>query len=232
MPPKTPFTNLRHYLRTILRWLSVQTAYRLYNRKISRNQWKDPASIHTYQTMMQWTWKETSIKAPSYFRRLTGSIDKTHGKVLEIGCGIGTMTRWIAQRESVSRVWAADCFPECLSLLSDYRLEKVTPWLLDMDNPSLPPHTFDCVVVCEVLEHLYPDEEIRLLHILHKHIKPDSHYVVSVPIGTLMDPCHVRIFTRRTFHRHLRRHWGIPEGTDYRSGYSQVAWGQFNTRGT
>lgn len=217
------YSNLRPWFV----WLN----YVVRNRRISRDQWAgedNAASISHYENLLRWSWDETRVHSPEYFRRLETSVAQAHGRVLELGCGIGTMTRWIAAKPDVASVVAVDAFAKATQRLQAEQLPKVEAICAPADGlklDSLQP--FDCVFLCEFIEHLYPDEELALLATVRKHLAPGARFVVSVPVGWLDDPSHVRAFSRRKFERHLRRHYGCIEGVDRSAGYSQVAWGSF-----
>ncbi|MCC6572363.1 MAG: class I SAM-dependent methyltransferase [Planctomycetes bacterium] len=192
--------------------------------RISRNQW-DAAGLAHYREQMKWTWAETREKAPDYFKRLEASIAGVSGRVLEIGCGVGTMTRWIAASDKVTEVVAVDGFELALAELRAAKLPKVRPLHMQADNLRLPPGHFDTVMLCEVIEHLYADEELRLISSIRPHLAPNARYVVSCPVGWMEDATHVRAFGKRCFRRHLERYYGPVQKVDFSSGYSQVATG-------
>jgi len=87
---------------------------------------------------------------------------------------------------------------------------------------------FDTVLICEVIEHIYPDEERKMLNSLRPYIDSKTAFIVSTPIGWMPDPYHVRGFSKRNFKRHLKKYYGTPKEIDLYSGYSQVAFGWFN----
>jgi hypothetical protein len=72
--------------------------WKLFGERIDRNQWSSEKgnSWETYKQLMSWSWEETKSNAPQYFERLNFCVRKCRGRVLEIGCGIGTMTKFIS----------------------------------------------------------------------------------------------------------------------------------------
>jgi 2-polyprenyl-3-methyl-5-hydroxy-6-metoxy-1,4-benzoquinol methylase len=210
--------------------MSIQARYRLTGARLDRNQWVSPSaeSERAYRELMELGWDDLKARTPEFFARLEASLKHARGRVLEVGCGIGTMTRWLAAKPEVSNVLATDAFPEAVRALSQLGLAGVEVREMAAEGMTLEPgRQFDTVMLCEVIEHLYPDEEAALLDVARQHLAPGAGYVVSVPIGWLEDPHHVRAFSRGRFERHLRRHYGPVEGVDVSSGYSQVAWGRF-----
>ncbi len=211
-------------------YLVITIKYHIFGKKINRNQWNGENSRRweIYGNLMIWTWEETQKKASSYFKRLNFSISKASGKVLEIGCGIGTMTRWLATSSEVEHIWAIDGFEDVIEKLRDYNLPNVTPCKMSFDSIKFDSAIiFDTIMICEVLEHLYIDEEVKMLHALFNYINSETRYVISVPIGWLPDKYHVRGFSKEGLKKHLRKFYGEPIEVDYSSGYSQVAWGYF-----
>jgi 2-polyprenyl-3-methyl-5-hydroxy-6-metoxy-1,4-benzoquinol methylase len=213
-----------------MRPLAIQTRYRLKGAKLDRNQWGSPSpeSEQAYRDLMQLGWDELRAHKPDYFARLSVSLAHARGRVLEVGCGIGTMTRWLARQPDVSQVYATDAFEQAVEAVQGLDLEGVECRRMSAEDMNIEPgREFDTVMLCELIEHLYADEEAALLKAVRQHLAPGAGYVVSVPIGWLEDPHHVRAFSRRRFARHLRRHYGPVEGVDVSAGYSQVAWGRF-----
>ncbi|MCC7509249.1 MAG: class I SAM-dependent methyltransferase [Planctomycetes bacterium] len=213
--------------------MSLHLRYCLLRQKIDRNQWElQPESALRHRKWMTLSWEETASGHPDYFARLSASVAHVRGRVLELGCGMGNMTRWIAARDEVSEVVAVDGFEQALAELRQRALPKVDARCMGMHELHFEAgERFDTVVACELLEHLYPDEEAALLAAIRPHLAQGAGYVVSVPIGWLEDPHHVRAFSRAKLTRHLARHFGPAEGRDESSGYSQVAWGRFTQRG-
>lgn len=169
--------------------------------------------------------------APQYFQRLDFVVKRCEGRVMEIGCGIGTMTRWICKSNKVKEIVAIDASLEAIEKLKTYSLPKVTPLQMRLENINFNDGMkFDTVVVCEVIEHIYPAEEKRMLNALQPYIDSKTAFIVSTPIGWMPDPHHTRGFSKNKFRRHLKRYYGDPVEIDYSSGYSQVVFGYFNVR--
>jgi 2-polyprenyl-3-methyl-5-hydroxy-6-metoxy-1,4-benzoquinol methylase len=224
---------MRNRIRAFSRPLAIRLRYSLFKTKIDRDQWspQSAASIEAYRKQMTDSWEQIRENSPDYFARLSASVARTHGRVLEVGCGTGNMTRWIAARPQVSSVTAIDGSNAAIEMLQSYQLPKVDALAMPIDAISLHDAKFDCLALCETLEHLYPDEERALIDAVLPLMAPSATYVISVPIGWLEDPHHVRAFSRSDFRKHVERRYGKPEGIDYASGYSQVAWGELVGRG-
>jgi len=184
----------------------------LFRKRIDRNQWQSEfqSLIESYRSQMLWTWDETAQQAPAYFQRLKFSVGQARGRVLEIGSGIGNMTRWLADSPEVESILAVDAFPEAINELLTYRLPKVVGRLAAANNLTLgSEERFNTVMLCEVIEHLYPDEELALLRAISPHLERDAKYVLSTPVGFMADPHHVRGFSRLEFLQHLDKLYGL-----------------------
>ncbi|HAV64935.1 MAG TPA: hypothetical protein DCY13_21510, partial [Verrucomicrobiales bacterium] len=123
-----------------------------------------------------------------------------------------------------------DAFAEAVSRLDSFALPKVTAILSSLDQLVFEEGVmFDTVVICEVIEHIYPGEEEQFLRRLRGHVHGGTRFIVSTPIGWMNDPHHTRGFTESEFMRHLEHHYGPVRKLDYTAGYSQVAVGTFQT---
>lgn len=205
--------------------------WRVFRKKIQRNQWsnKESPSWEIYRKLMLWSWEETKSNAPQYFQRLKFSIEKCNGRVLEIGCGIGTMTRWISKSNKVKEIIAIDAFSEAIEELKKYNLPKVNALQMPLENIKIDDtKKFNTVVICEIIEHIYPDEEKKMINALRPYIDSKTVFIVSTPVGWLSDPYHIRGFSEKEFKKHIKRYYGNPIKFDLSSQYSQIAFGYFN----
>jgi SAM-dependent methyltransferase len=103
-----------------------------------------------------------------------------HGKVLEVGSGIGNMTRQIVTH---GEVVATDVDPKCLETLrmrftGDERV-RVCELDLGRDVPDEIGNSFDTVLCLNVLEHIEDDE--AALRRMHDVLVPDGHIVLILP---------------------------------------------------
>lgn len=219
-------------LRTCIAKNRVMISYRLLGRKTNRNQWartqKNAGNWDLYNKLIEYSWHETKTNFPAYFRGLKFCVEHCRGEVLEVGCGIGTMTKWIAQQELVTKVIAIDISPEAIGNLKERQIGKVWPVLMDMQRLNFERRQkFDTVMLCDILEHIYPDEEKSMLISLKTYIDENTYYIISTPIYWMDDPYHVRGFSKSEFKKHLRRYYGKPSTIDYSVGYRQIAVGRF-----
>ncbi|MCF6229123.1 MAG: methyltransferase domain-containing protein [Planctomycetes bacterium] len=218
------FSALRHRITSKARRVTRSISYTVFGNKISRDQWD--AKEDAYDDYLVQTWDEIEKGSPDYIKRVAASIKHCTGKVLEIGCGAGNMTRWIAAQDGVAEVLGIDGFEPGIKRLNALELPNTTALVGDITKLEFPDeYKYDTLVMCEFLEHIYPDEESKLIAALKKHAAQGARYVISLPIGWLEDPHHVREFSKAKFKRHLSQNYGSADTMNYDSGYSQVASG-------
>jgi ubiquinone/menaquinone biosynthesis C-methylase UbiE len=107
-----------------------------------------------------------------------------HGKIMEIGAGIGTMaTKWINYADELHLVEPAnnlfpalhEKFQTCASVhLHNGDLENILS-----GNPVLAKEAFDAIILINVLEHIQDDNCI--LKTIYRMLKPVGHLLVFVP---------------------------------------------------
>jgi SAM-dependent methyltransferase len=99
------------------------------------------------------------------------------GNVLEVGPGIGNFTRWLAQ--TASTVVAVE--PDPLMCQSVLALGEPNVRVLETRFEDLAgtEELFDCVFLCNVLEHILDDGEA--LRIARSLLTPGGHVCVVVP---------------------------------------------------
>jgi SAM-dependent methyltransferase len=108
------------------------------------------------------------------------------GRVLEVGCGIGNITRRILREPAVERVHALDQDPAYTERLverfRDPRLSATACRFEEFAPPALPagvPESFDAVVSSNVFEHLEDDE--GAMRRLARLLKPGGAALILVP---------------------------------------------------
>jgi len=123
------------------------------------------------------------------------------GKVLELGCGEGDLSRTISDRGL--DVTGVDMNEEKIR-----RARKEHPGIAflacDILQLSLPAESFDTVVLAEVLEHVPEKEGDAMLAKAWSLLAPGGRLVVSVPNEDCVPhPHHVRLFDRRSLRKVL-----------------------------
>lgn len=103
----------------------------------------------------------------------------TGGKVLEIGCADGTMTRWLAER--AESVVAVDIAKPCIERCQALGLENVQ--FLCGTARTVRQTGFDLAIASEVLEHcVEPEAEMQRLREMARGI------LATVPISEMPNP--------------------------------------------
>jgi len=103
-------------------------------------------------------------------------------RVLEVGCGIGTMTRKLAG--VAESVFAIEPNPNCATRARDAiganpRVSLHVAHLEDCDPADLRAHQFDTVFCVNVLEHIADD--VAALRAFRDVIVPGGHVLIYVP---------------------------------------------------
>ena len=98
--------------------------------------------------------------------------------VLDVGCGKGTLGRWLKEQPGVTTVYGAELFPAAG--------EEARRWLDDVvvgniEHVALPfpEGTVDCIICADVLEHTA--DPWAVVAKLKKLLKPDGCIVASIP---------------------------------------------------
>ena len=124
---------------------------------------------------------------------LTGAGLTRNSKVLEIGCGIGTLTGLILKYLKKGEVVAVDISPASVDIarkrLKDYA--NVMFMVSDMTDFV---HTgiFDFIVLPDVLEHIPSEQHRNLFRTLAEHMHENSVILIHLPHPRAID------FIRRT----------------------------------
>lgn len=143
----------------------------------------------------------------NYWKRISFIVENCLGRVLEIGCGCGNITRYISQNPRVIHVTAIDSQPEYIKQLRSYSLKKVDAVCEDILKYNIK-GKFDCVVLAEIIEHLTVEQELVLVGRLHSYLNPGSSFIITTPVGFMPDPDHVRGLSRTEFLKHLEQYYG------------------------
>jgi 2-polyprenyl-3-methyl-5-hydroxy-6-metoxy-1,4-benzoquinol methylase len=118
----------------------------------------------------------TSQTAPANVVRLVGK-DK---RVLEIGCGPGSITRILAENNAC-KVTGVELDPQAIKMVTPYCVKVIQADLNSSEWPRLldDSEKFDVVVAADVLEHLYdPWSSLQRMVTL---INDNGYIVISLP---------------------------------------------------
>lgn len=104
-------------------------------------------------------------------------------RILEVGCGIGTVSHLLATQVTKGEVLAVDISPE--SIEKAKILWKSQPNLnfevSDMSDFEKKGKTFDFFVFPDVLEHIPVEQHFRLFQNISKHAHSDSVIFIHIP---------------------------------------------------
>jgi len=113
---------------------------------------------------------------------------KKQSKVLEIGCGIGTLTGLLARYLRKGEIVAVDISPESveiarkrLSPASNVRF--MVSDMTDFNQTEL----FDFIILPDVLEHIPVDQHRRLFRTLADHMHDNSVILIHIPHPRALD---------------------------------------------
>ena len=127
------------------------------------------------------------------------------GRVLEVGCGVGTITRFLSMNadevvgvDPVGRF--VDRFKQAFAHMSHVSAHQ--GFLHDLPRPEDECHMFDTVVNCNVLEHIQDD--VGAVATMAQQLRPGGKLTVFVPAGPLAfgrldrELGHFRRYTKRS----------------------------------
>jgi trans-aconitate 2-methyltransferase len=102
--------------------------------------------------------------------------------VLEIGCGIGTLTGLLASYVSDGKLIAADISPESISIAKQRtsRFKNIEFLVTDMSTFNSD-QVFDFIVFPDVLEHIPLEQHEAIFKLLVKNLAKDSRIVIHIP---------------------------------------------------
>lgn len=104
-------------------------------------------------------------------------------RILEVGCGIGTVSHLLATQVPQGKVLAVDISPESIEkakvLWKDQK--NLSFEVSDMSDFDKKGETFDLFVFPDVLEHIPVDQHFRLFQNIQKHSHADSVIFIHIP---------------------------------------------------
>jgi SAM-dependent methyltransferase len=142
-----------------------------------------------YERFGAYHWREIERLPTRYnavltarYRVLLDAMDSSAQRVLDIGCGDGTLTFRLAQRSE--RVWGVDDSLLPLRLARsqfDRRPHGRSPFLTNADARSLPfpSGAFDCVVMADVIEHI--DAPDAVIDEAHRVLRKGGQILLTTP---------------------------------------------------
>lgn len=105
-----------------------------------------------------------------------------HSKVLEIGCGIGTLTELLYNYIKKGQIVATDISDISITIakknigISD-RIDYIVTDMVDFNYPQ----KFDFIILPDVLEHIPIENHNDLFGIIVKHMHSSSKIIINIP---------------------------------------------------
>jgi 2-polyprenyl-3-methyl-5-hydroxy-6-metoxy-1,4-benzoquinol methylase len=109
-------------------------------------------------------------------RRQSAVANFMDGDVLDLGCGLGLMTKYLKPGQHYTGVEVSSQFIQYLT--NHYPLFDFHRCNLDEEDLNLD-RRFDTIIMVAVIEHLKNPE--RLLQQIPKHLKPNGKFVLTTP---------------------------------------------------
>ena len=142
-----------------------------------------------YERFGAYHWREIEPVPTRYnavltarYRVLLDAMDSSAQRVLDIGCGDGTLTYRLAERSA--RVWGVDdaLLPLILARGEFARRSAGRAALLakaDARSLPFPSEAFDCVVLADVIEHIDAPDEV--MNEAHRVLRRGGQILVTTP---------------------------------------------------
>lgn len=113
----------------------------------------------------------------------------SHHRVLEIGCGIGTVSQLIAKKTAKGEVLAVDISPESIqkakTLWKDQK--NLSFEVSDMKGFEKPGQQFDFFVFPDVLEHIPVDQHDAIFETVKRHAHSQSVVFIHIPAPRFLE---------------------------------------------
>jgi SAM-dependent methyltransferase len=134
--------------------------------------------------------EKTSVNLRHY--RIMGFLSSAgltrRSRVLEIGCGIGTLTGLLAKFLRKGEVLAVDISPRSVEiarkrLANAHNVMFTVSDMTDFDHPGL----FDFIVFPDVLEHIPEDRHRSIFRMMADHMHDNSVILIHIPHPRAID---------------------------------------------
>ncbi|WP_192821180.1 trans-aconitate 2-methyltransferase [Rufibacter sp. LB8] len=105
-----------------------------------------------------------------------------NSKVLEIGCGIGTVTHLLAKATPQGKVLAVDISPKSIDMARKFNHQfNHTEFLVSDMTDFTRPEKFDFVVLPDVIEHIPLEQHPNLFQVIARHLHATSTVAINIP---------------------------------------------------
>jgi trans-aconitate 2-methyltransferase len=113
---------------------------------------------------------------------IKAGLEKDH-HILEIGCGIGTVSQLLARKAKKGKVLAVDISPESIARAKEIwaKLENLDFEISDMKGFHKPGTTFDFIILPDVLEHIPENDHPGLFETIKTHSHRETVVFIHIP---------------------------------------------------
>lgn len=113
----------------------------------------------------------------------------SHHRVLEIGCGIGTVSHLIAKKVVKGSVLAVDISPESIQKAKELwkGQENLHFEVSDMQGFEKPQQQFDFFVFPDVLEHIPVEQHFAIFETIKRHSHRSSVIFIHIPAPRFLE---------------------------------------------
>jgi cyclopropane fatty-acyl-phospholipid synthase-like methyltransferase len=128
--------------------------------------------------------KKINIRHRNIFLLLRKFGLKKDSNILEIGCGIGTVTSLIAAYASNGKTVAVDISPKSIEIAKNVicrHLKNVEFVVSDLSDFKFEPFKFDFIVLPDVLEHIPYEQHSNLFKIFDACSHDDTTLFIHIP---------------------------------------------------
>ncbi|MBO0714039.1 MAG: class I SAM-dependent methyltransferase [Acidimicrobiales bacterium] len=122
-----------------------------------------------------------------------GRLVRRDATVLDLGCGIGRVARYMAERCRL--LWASDASPVMLEMAGRRLADRPNVRLVqsaDVAIPEIPDHSVDVAYSILVLQHLEREDAFLVLRELRRVLRPAGAAYLTFP--NLLSDTYLRIF--------------------------------------
>ena len=143
-----------------------------------------------------------------FIRRSKSILPLVYGRVLDLGCGYGYLTKLVADKKEVTAVLGID-------KITDFQCfhPKIEYFSVDITKLKKLDGKFDTIIAAEFIEHISESAFKNLLLIVKKSLLPDGFFLGTTPDGVVQSnwPFHVREYSRKELEFLLNQHFNKVE---------------------
>ncbi|HED05469.1 MAG TPA: class I SAM-dependent methyltransferase [Ignavibacteria bacterium] len=130
----------------------------------------------------------TNLRHYTIMNHLLSSGLRKNNSVLEIGCGIGTLTGLLHKYLKKGKLVATDISNDSIKIAKtriskSNNIDFLTTDMKDFDYPE----KFDFIVLPDVLEHIPIEQHQGLFRVLAKHMHNESRLLIHIPHPKALD---------------------------------------------